>query len=288
MRNSEPDDRVRKFIDSELGMWRTDLVKNTFEADDAKHILGIPLSRRNVVDKQVWQHEKTGEYSVKTAYHVCIRDKAAKEPGPSTPPSQDLWKKVWNAPIHTKIKHILWRLASNIVPTKTNLQKKGIVLDETCGLCQHGTESASHLFTQWDFARRVFFASIIGYHFNRIIDTNVWMLEMLSNNNVFFVQVSCYLLHQIWKACNLGLYQQKEGDPIKVAMEAWDAVMELNQHKQTWAKNKNPESVENGRTSVADFHTVRVDAGLGENDVVTFGCVILDDGENPMISLCKK
>ncbi|XP_058752756.1 uncharacterized protein LOC131625935 [Vicia villosa] len=288
MRNSDPDVRVSNFIDSELGMWRTDLMRQTFEADEAEHILGIPLSRRNVVDKQVWHHEKSGAYFVKTAYHVCIRDKEAKEPGPSNPPSQELWKKVWNAPIHTRIKHFLWRLACNILPTKTNLQKKGIALEETCGLCHQGNESTNHLFTQRDFARRVFFASVLGYHSNGTNDTNALLFEMLSNCNVFFVQVSCYLLHHIWKARNLRLYQQKDVDPVKVAMEARYAVMELNHHNPSWAKNKNPESVENGSASAVGFHTVRVDDGLGENDVVTFGCVILDDEEKPVISLCKK
>ncbi|XP_058723191.1 uncharacterized protein LOC131594996 [Vicia villosa] len=288
MMNSGPEVRVSHFIDHELSIWRTDLVEDTFEAGDAKHILGIPLSRRRVEDSQVWHYEESGEYSVRTAYHLCMQDKAAKARGPSATPSQELWKKIWNAPIHTRIKHFLWRLANNILPTKAKLRHRGVILEETCGLCQQGIESANHLFTQCDFTRRAFFASVTGYHCNGEVDINVWLVELLSNRNVFFVQVSCYLLHQIWKARNLKLYQQKEEDPVKVAMDAGDAVMELNQHNPTWSKDKSLVNMDNQRRSDADFHTVKVDAGLDDNALVTFGCVILDKEEMPLLSLCKK
>lgn len=34
------------------------------------------------------------------------------------------WKKVWNAPIHNRVKEFLWRIFRRILPTKTNLQQK--------------------------------------------------------------------------------------------------------------------------------------------------------------------
>ncbi|XP_058733933.1 uncharacterized protein LOC131605614 [Vicia villosa] len=219
---------------------------------------------------------------------MCIRDKKAKSPGPSHIPFRDLWKKIWNAPTHTRIKHFLWRLANNILPTKLRLRQKGIELEETCYLCQREAESAFHLFSQCDFTRRVFFASVLGYHFSEIDDLNDWLLAMLSNNNVCFVQVTCYLLHHIWKACNLKLYEQKRCDPVRVAMDAWDAVMEINLHTPTRAKDAGHARINTISAPADEFHTVRVDAGLGENDVMTFGCVIMDQNKIPIVSLCKR
>ena len=41
-----------------------------FTWDEAKAICRIPLSRRFVEDSLVWLHNKKGEYTVRSGYHL--------------------------------------------------------------------------------------------------------------------------------------------------------------------------------------------------------------------------
>lgn len=81
MINTEPNVKVSHFIDNDMGLWRRDLVNINFKVEDSKKILGIPFSRRNVEDKQVWHHEKSREYSVRQRI-TCASMKKMRNPGP--------------------------------------------------------------------------------------------------------------------------------------------------------------------------------------------------------------
>lgn len=119
-------------------------------------------------------------------------------------------------------------------------------------------------------------------------DLNSWLLVLLSNKNKFYVQVCCYLMYHIWKACNISVFEGKDSDPIIVALEVVDAVHELNKHNLFKEKKKRMELEAEQERFKDNFHTVKVDAGIEEDDTVTFGCVILDDKANPILSLCRR
>lgn len=46
--------------------------------------------------------------------------------------------KIWRATIPNKVKNFTWRATKNIMPTRANLEKKGVVLDTSCPLCGLG------------------------------------------------------------------------------------------------------------------------------------------------------
>lgn len=47
------DAKVSQLIDNDLGNWNSELIFNTFDEEEAKQIVSIPFSRRNIVDKQI-------------------------------------------------------------------------------------------------------------------------------------------------------------------------------------------------------------------------------------------
>ncbi|CAI8597265.1 unnamed protein product [Vicia faba] len=61
----DEDSLVNSLIDKDLGQWKRDLIFSTFEAEEAKLIVSIPLSRQNPEDKIIWHWEKNDEYSVR-------------------------------------------------------------------------------------------------------------------------------------------------------------------------------------------------------------------------------
>lgn len=67
IRNLGTDERVNVLIDQDLHCRKRELVMNHFEFDDAKAVLSIPISGRQVEEKIIWHHEKYGVYSVRSA-----------------------------------------------------------------------------------------------------------------------------------------------------------------------------------------------------------------------------
>jgi hypothetical protein len=61
--------RVSELLDG-VGGWNTPLIHETFDPIDADVIVKIKPSRHGSVDVIVWQPEKSGLFTVKSAYGV--------------------------------------------------------------------------------------------------------------------------------------------------------------------------------------------------------------------------
>ena len=61
---------VAKLIDQELRAWRSKLIMDMFEKEDAEAIYRIQLSRRYVEDLVIWLHHKKGLFTIKSTYKV--------------------------------------------------------------------------------------------------------------------------------------------------------------------------------------------------------------------------
>ena len=56
-----------------------------------------------------------------------------------------LWKVLWGLQIPNKVKHFAWRVCKNILPTLSNLKRRGIVENDLCEECRMGCESSGHV-----------------------------------------------------------------------------------------------------------------------------------------------
>lgn len=133
------------------------MVQDMFFGSDAQHILSIPLSRSLPEDKLICDHEKEGVYSTKSAYQFLSKQHIHHKPGPSVAANNLMWKKLWRTLIQEKIKNFMWRLLMNILPTRQNLGKKGIIVDLSCPFCQSCTQNINHIFIECVFAKKEFF-----------------------------------------------------------------------------------------------------------------------------------
>lgn len=187
---------MSELIDEDTKQWNRDPISSCFERDVAQQIVSIPLSFRLPSDSLVWKCDKDGMYSVRSAYHLLCDEKSRMQPGPSCPQRNQLWKEIWCVPIPNKIKNFMRRLADNILPTRTNLQKKGVTLDLQCSLCHREDESAKHLFLNRDLFKMSLFASYLGSHIPGHIDLHAWLLKWFTCKDPLGVQFFCTLL---WK-----------------------------------------------------------------------------------------
>lgn len=62
----------------------------------------------------------------------------------------------------------MWQIASNLLPTKDQINRFAINSDLKCPLCNFEIETALHLFTQCHFARAIWYGN--GRQWNFILD----------------------------------------------------------------------------------------------------------------------
>ena len=104
----------------------------------------------NVKDAWRWLPCSDGEYSVSTAYNAQV--------SLEVPLSSEVFSKVWDAWVPTKVQAFGWRLAHGRLPTLDNLYSRGVLLDgggNSCFFCHSQGESVNHLFFECEFSSHV-------------------------------------------------------------------------------------------------------------------------------------
>jgi hypothetical protein len=61
---------VSELIDRDMMEWKKDLLEALFNYEEIKAILLVPLSNTNTSDVVIWQGNKNGIFTVKSAYHI--------------------------------------------------------------------------------------------------------------------------------------------------------------------------------------------------------------------------
>lgn len=115
---------VKDLIDQDLTYWRRNILERCFDPFEAMNIASIPLSRNWLEDKLIWHKENDGNHTIKFAYHMLGAKRASLKEGPSRSLNALFWKKIWKSLVHARIRKFLWRVDKNILPIKTNLEKR--------------------------------------------------------------------------------------------------------------------------------------------------------------------
>ncbi|GKV51081.1 hypothetical protein SLEP1_g57759 [Rubroshorea leprosula] len=104
-----------------------------------KMLEGVHL-KEGVGDVWKWVHEIEGKYVVKIAYDLLASTECVLE--------DQMCKLIWCRWVPSKVAFFGWRLCLNRLPTKENLQKRGIQLQvgAFCDCCNENVEEVNHLF----------------------------------------------------------------------------------------------------------------------------------------------
>ena len=97
--------------------WDVELLEELFVARDVAEIQCIPLSQSFATDRHVWHFTNSGEYIVKTGYHVLtqllgIHSQLSQEGD---------WSNIWALKAPPHIRNFLWRMCKGVLPTKLQL-----------------------------------------------------------------------------------------------------------------------------------------------------------------------
>jgi hypothetical protein len=140
---------VADLIEDNPVQWNRPFIFQNFEEEEATAICNIPLSRFHQDDKIIWRVTKTGEFSVRSAYHLekerieKLKGECSKGVKPET-----MWKMIWRLQIPNSAKMFIWRACNKILPTKDNLRRRKIIEEDSCFLCCRAIETTHHIL--WD------------------------------------------------------------------------------------------------------------------------------------------
>ena len=148
---------MSQLIDLERMIWRKDLIHKYFWPYDAEQILAIKLPLSRTEDFIAWQHEKSGVYSVKSAYKLA-KDIQGEEAGTRQMSSghqhgSPAWKAFWKIPLPHKVLIFGWKVANKGLATQDNKKRRGIEISSICKICGMEEESSMHALVRCYHAR---------------------------------------------------------------------------------------------------------------------------------------
>jgi hypothetical protein len=122
---------VSELIDHDTGSWKVDVVKSKFIAPEADAVLNIPLRRGGGEDFWAWSLERTGNYSVKSAYRALVfrNELLSLDEGMITETStseKQLWTVLWKLNVMPKVRDYWWRVLRGILPVEATLKHRHI------------------------------------------------------------------------------------------------------------------------------------------------------------------
>jgi ribonuclease HI len=148
---------VEELINPVDGTWDEELIKDIFWPIDVHRILQIPLTPDRE-DFVAWHYNKSGLFSVKSAYYCQWNYKFGRNNRNESIPegaSNSVWEKLWSLQIPSKIKIFGWRVLHAMIPCKGVLANRHIGNMAGCPICADGCEDIKHMMFTCERAKEV-------------------------------------------------------------------------------------------------------------------------------------
>lgn len=118
-----------------------------FNVADVEAIMKIKIPSRLADDFLAWQLEKSGIFSVRSAYNLAFRLTHMQDtPTSSSNPGGErkLWAHVWGGRVPPKVNVFTWKLAKDMLPTRRAKFVRHLEVGDRCLLCDRDTENSYH------------------------------------------------------------------------------------------------------------------------------------------------
>ncbi|CAN1185642.1 Putative ribonuclease H protein At1g65750 [Linum perenne] len=132
-----------------LKEWDEELIEGLFNPRDAEAICSILLSLTTEDDIRVWNYTKDGQYSVKSGNRLIME----KLVDMSQLHVEGQWTKLWALSLPPRIKILICKMATLILPTRNRLLERGMQVLDECGVCNSLMETPWHLFVDCAYAK---------------------------------------------------------------------------------------------------------------------------------------
>lgn len=144
--------RVASLINLDSMTWNEELVKALYNRDEASAICNLKFPSVTCEDRLCWTASADGRFSVKSCFSIIQKMDSTLDP-------DRFWGFIWNTGLHERLKLFLWRMVSDVIPTKKVIVDRLGGGDTSCSLFGQEDENAIHLFKYCFVSRAIVFAS---------------------------------------------------------------------------------------------------------------------------------
>ncbi|KAJ0264716.1 Reverse transcriptase zinc-binding domain-containing protein [Hirschfeldia incana] len=246
---SFPNMKVEDLMLQGAGEWNEQLVTSLMKQEDARYILNTRLSSTMKQDTPIWNYTSTGEYNVKSGYHLCNQLLNIQRSGQQENRglSEELKRScfsIWSLTLPPKIKTFWWRILHDGLPVAENLRKRNIKIDNACQICGEYPETQDHMFFQCRVAKEIWTMAPTRFGNEEEVQPqshqNVKMLTSLVKKDKREL-LNFFIGWRLWKMRNNLVFQQKREHIVKVI---YDAVRDLDQWNEATLKLNQEEGEE--------------------------------------------
>uniref|UniRef100_A0A803PLP7 Reverse transcriptase domain-containing protein n=1 Tax=Cannabis sativa TaxID=3483 RepID=A0A803PLP7_CANSA len=103
-------------------------------------IVSIPLSFFPPANRLVWHHTTSGEYTVKSGFHLAA-SLDEQQQSSSSDLHSSWWKAFWHLTLPSKVKIFAWKVMHNALPTAATLHRRKVLDSAACLMCSWMWES---------------------------------------------------------------------------------------------------------------------------------------------------
>lgn len=177
-------------------------MRGTFSESTCKKIYPIPLRRIKMNDFLIWKFTNDAIYTVKSGYYQALGDNHTSNLSSSSF-SGDIWGNIWKIKTVHKCLNLIWRACHKILPFMSNLERRGLNVDNICPRCGQSIETFVHALLDCSESKCIWFASSLGARFDIQEDTTFaeWFQSCLLINDSEFLARLCKLW-VIWYSRN--------------------------------------------------------------------------------------
>lgn len=138
--------KLEDLIEKNTHWWGVEKVNQLLPVRATVEVFKIILSPGDQMDKFIWEPKQSGLYSVKSAYKLFRSMETENKQGESSNAKEQkqIWKVLWKLQIQNKVKVFTWRACKNGLPTKANLKKRQVLMEENCIFHGDGVEDVLH------------------------------------------------------------------------------------------------------------------------------------------------
>ena len=180
--------------------WDYDILNNIFDDRDKNLILKIPLSDRRTAHLCYWMHDSKGVYTVCNSYKMLLPC--------SDISSSSIWNRLWRLDVPSKVKHFMWRVLTNVLPTTENLLQKHVEVPTACPICHVSFENVCHILLVFPFARTCWMTSSIGF-FGDGSNLLHWLEGLFNTYSIDQTQLAITIYWSLWQNRNAMVWSGK-------------------------------------------------------------------------------
>ncbi|KAL3846198.1 hypothetical protein ACJIZ3_003601 [Penstemon smallii] len=175
----------------------------------------------------MWHYEKSGCFSVKSAYHLQqnLKTTAAEErSGGSSSRESGNWNWIWRTFAPPKVKIFLWNCCSKAVPVGDRLRQRKLIMEASCPRCGYEFETIYHCLFKCPYSRQVWALSGMAYdkYNSDLEDVEQWFKLVNTKMDLKefgYFAITCWWL---WFSRNKWVWEKTEIRPPLVCSYARD------------------------------------------------------------------